>query len=391
MNEEIKEQEVRILHIIETLDMGGAETVVANIVNNMSPGFKTDICCLMHSGPVAERIRPEVDIIELGKPVHGNDYQIPFKLARILRARKIDIVQSHDWGTLLESVAGTTLAGVAAVHMAHGPTIHYPANDSLVRIKRIIRRKAERLASMKVLRAIAVSEIVRKELISDVGFPDKKVILIHNGIDLSPIPLGDLVSKQKQLNLSTSDFLLVTVGRLAEIKNYPLVLKALARARKFAPTLKLIMVGDGPERIQLEEISRNLGISQFVHFLGERQDVHDWLALAHAFVLPSFYEGISIALLEAMAAGLPVIATRVGGNPEVIMNGINGYLVESEDVEGLSNVLINLAGDVVRREEMGRAARAHVTDKFDLKKTIRNYEKIYMEIMGRSRTQSCAA
>jgi glycosyltransferase involved in cell wall biosynthesis len=391
MSKETQKQELRILHVIETLDMGGAETVVANIVNNMSPGFRTDICCLMHSGPVAERIRPEVDIIELGKSVHGNDYLIPHKLARILKAKQIDIVQSHDWGTLLESVAGSTLAGVASVHMAHGPTIHYPANDSMGRIKKIIRRKAERLASMKVQCAIAVSEIVKKELISDAGFPAEKVVLIHNGIDLSPVTLGDLAAKRRQLNLSTGDFLLVTVGRLAEIKNYPLVLKALARARKFAPTLNLIMVGDGPERNKLEEISRNLGISQFVHFLGERKDVHDWLAISQAFVLPSFYEGISIALLEAMASGLTVIATRVGGNPEVIMNGINGYLVESEDIDGLSNLFINLAMDVARRDEIGHAARAHVTDKFDLKKTICNYEKIYMKIIGKKRTQSCAA
>lgn len=378
-----REREIRILHVIETLDVGGAETVVANIVNKASPPFRANICCLMRTGPIAARIRPDVEIMELGKTMEGNDYRIPFRLAKILRSRKIDIVQSHDWGTLLETVMAAMLAGTVAIHMSHGPTIHYPSTDRWGPLKRIIRRKMERLVSTKLHRAIAVSEIVRRELVEDIGIPAKKVILIRNGIDLTPVPLGDLESKKKQLDLSVDDVLLVTVGRLAEIKNYPLLLEALARAVEQVPTLKLVMVGEGPERTKLELAALHPDLSGRVHFLGECKDVRDWLAIGHVFVLPSVYEGISIALLEAMAAGLPAIVTRVGGNPEVVVDGENGFLVESGDAMGLARTLVALARDAALRERMSLAARARVEAEFDLKKAVRRYEEIYLEKLGR--------
>lgn len=380
-----REREIRILHIIETLDVGGAETVVANIVNNTSPPFRADICCLVRSGPVAARIRPDVEIVELGKAVEGNDYRIPFRLARILRSRKIDIAQSHDWGTLLETVTAAALAGTIAIHMAHGPTIHYSSTDRWGPLKKTIRRKMERLASMKLHRAIAVSEIVRRELVEDIGIPVGKVVLIRNGIDLTPVPLGDLAAKRMQLGLSADDILLLAVGRLAEIKNYPLLLEALAGAVQQAPALKLAMVGDGPERAKLESLVPRFGLSGRVHFLGERKDVRDWLALGHVFVLPSVYEGISIALLEAMAASLPVVVTRVGGNPEVVVDGENGFLVESGDAAGLAHALVALARDMALRERMGLAARACVETEFDLKNVVRRYENIYLKKLEKIR------
>jgi sugar transferase (PEP-CTERM/EpsH1 system associated) len=378
-------QQIRILHVIETLDVGGAETVVANIVNNTSPDFRADVCCLMNSGPIAARIRPGVKILGLGKAKEGNDYRIPLRLSKILRNRKIDIVHSHDWGTLLETIAAATIAGTYAVHMAHGPTSHYPLTDRWGPLKRYIRRKAECLSSIKLRCAIAVSDVVRKELVEDIGIPSRKVVLIRNGIDLADAPLGNLESKRGRLSLAPDDVLLVTVGRLAEIKNYPLLLKAFASAVGRAPMLKLAIVGDGPQRSKLETYTARYGLSDRVYFLGERKDVRDWLALGHAFVLPSFYEGISIALLEAMAAGLPAVATRVGGNPEIVINGVNGYLVDSGSVEGLASALVDLAHAGTRRNLMGRAARERIEAEFDLKKVISRYEKIYLEVLGRVR------
>jgi sugar transferase (PEP-CTERM/EpsH1 system associated) len=378
------EQEIRILHVIETLEVGGAEAVVANIVNHASPGIRAGVCCLMHAGPIASRIHPGIEIIEMGKAQHGNDYRIPFRLAKILRTRNVDIVQSHDWGTLLETTLAATLAGVTAIHMAHGPSIHYPANDRWTSLKRYLRRTAERLASLKIKCAIAVSEVVRQELINNVGIPEKKVVLIHNGINLKTVTQDSAV-KRAELNISPEDILLITVGRLAEIKNYSLLLNALALSIKHEPKLKLIMVGDGPDRGRLEENTRILGLSGRVIFLGNRDDVRDWLAASHIFVLPSFYEGISIALLEAMAAELPVIATRVGGNPEVVKNDVNGLLIESGNVKELSGALLRLARDSELRERMGLAARTCVEAEFDLKKSIRQYENLYRKYrsMGR--------
>jgi len=264
------------------------------------------------------------------------------------------------------------------VHMAHGPSIHYPATDRWAPLKKNIRRKVERFASLKLDCAIAVSEAVRRELIDDVGIPARKVVLIHNGIDLTPVPLGDLTARRETLRLSSEEIVLVAVGRLAEIKNYNMLLEAFARAVKELPVLRLVMVGDGPERAKLEATAMHLGLSDRVHFLGARDDVREWLALSHVFVLPSLYEGISIALLEAMAAGLPAVATQVGGNPEVVTDQQNGILVESGDVEGFARALVVLARDEALRERMGRAARKRIEMKFDLNRSVRQYEEIYL-------------
>lgn len=378
------ENEIRILHVIETLDVGGAEAVVANMVNHASPGFRADICCLMRTGPIAARIRPGVEIIEMGKAMQGNDYRLPFRLARVLRSRNIDIVQSHDWGTLLEAVVAAVLAGTTAIHMAHGPLKQYSPADSRASLKRRVRHMAERLASLKLSRVIAVSDIVRRGLVEDVGIPAEKISLIHNGIDLSAVPPGNPEARRRELGLSPDDVVLVAVGRLAEIKNYGLLLDALARAASAAPALKLVMVGDGPERPRLEAAATRPELSGRVHFLGARDDVRDWLALGHVFVLPSLYEGISLALLEAMAAGLPAVATRVGGNPEVVVDGECGVLVESGDTDGFARALVTLAREQELRAKMGRAARARIEAEFDLKKAVKRYEEIYSQCVRRT-------
>lgn len=377
-----RDREVRVLHVVETLDVGGAEAVVASMANNASPGFRVDICCLVRSGPIAARIRPSVGIIEMGKTMTGNDYALPFRLAHILRSRKIDIVQSHDWGTLLETAAAATLAGTNMIHMAHGPTAHYPREDRWRALKGTIRRKLEWVACAKSRCAIAVSHIVRQELIEEIGIPARKVALIHNGIHLTSAPAGDLTAKRHQLGLLPDDLVLVAVGRLAEIKNYRLLLEALARAIREAPTLKLIMVGDGPERSNLEATVARLGVSERVHLLGERADVGDWLALGDVFVLPSYYEGISIALLEAMAAGLPAVVTRVGGNPEVVADRESGLLVDSGDTEGFARALVVMFREPPLRKAMGQAARARVEKDFDLMKAVGRYEEIYRDCLS---------
>jgi sugar transferase (PEP-CTERM/EpsH1 system associated) len=374
--------EIRVLHVIETLDVGGAEAVVANIVNHSSPGIRSTICCLVRSGPIAARVRPGIDILELGKSEHGNDYGIPLRLARLLRDRRIDVVHSHDWGTLLESVAAATLAGASAIHMAHGPSIHYRAGDRWAGLKMATRRRMERLASLKLHRLVAVSQAVRAELMEEIGIPASKIELIHNGIDLVAGAREDPAVRRRQLGCGAGDVLVVSVGRLAAIKNYGFLLEAFGRAVSLVNSLRLALVGDGPERPALEAMATALGLGDRVRFLGARDDVHQWLAAANVFVLPSLYEGISISLLEAMAARLPSVVTRVGGNPEVVTDGEDGLLVESGDVAAMAGALSALAQDPARCQWLGRAARARVEAEFDVATAVRRYEAIYRSSIG---------
>lgn len=365
------------MHVVETLDVGGAETVVANIVNQTSPGFHADVCCLMHAGPIAERISPRVNIIVMGKSVKGNDYLLPFRLAKILRTRRIDIVHSHDWGTLLETALAAIIAGVVVIHMVHGPSIHYPTTDRWAPLKKYIRRLVERLMYIKVHRVIAVSEMVRRELVDDIGLPAGKIAMIRNGIKLST-KHQNVAEIRTSLGISPDDMLLITVGRLAEIKNYALLLDAFASAQRSVATLTLLFVGDGPERENLEEKALMLRVKDKVHFLGSRSDVSELLSASDIFALSSRYEGISLALLEAMAANLPAVVTRVGGNTEVVTDGLNGYVVESGNVNELATAIVELASDKIKRKSMGNAARIRVENDFDLTKTVQKYEKLYL-------------
>jgi sugar transferase (PEP-CTERM/EpsH1 system associated) len=369
--------DIRVMHVVETLDVGGAETVVANLVNQVTPGFHADICCLQHAGPIANRISPNVNIVVLGKAMKGNDYLLPFRLARVLRAQGVHIVHSHDWGTLLETAVAAVMAGIVVIHMVHGPSIHYPNTDRWAPIKKYIRRLAERLVYRKVYRVIAVSEMVRRELIEDIGLPEDKIVLIRNGITI-PAKHSNTAMTRASLGITPDEIVLIAVGRLAEIKNYRLLLDAYANARKSVPSLTLVLVGDGPERAVLEEKAQILGIKENVHFLGSRSDVGELLSASDIFALSSRYEGISLALLEAMAASLPAVVTRVGGNTEVITDGHNGYTVESDNVNEFAQAIVHLANDQSERRRMGEAARKRVEMVFDLKKSVQGYEELYV-------------
>lgn len=370
------------MHVIETLETGGAENVVANMVNRVSDRFQAVICCLIKSGPVAQKIHADwAVVLELGKKSAGNDFKVPFRLAAALKERRIDVVQSHNWGALCETAAAAWLAKTpVCIHMGHGPTASYSDEDPWRGPKSFVRRKAERVASWRIARFIAVSDHVRREFVEEIGVPARKVELIHNGIEIAPPAAFDQEAKRREAGLTMNHRVLCTVGRLASIKNYRFLLESLPHILTLAgQRVKLIMIGDGPEREVLEETVRSKDLQEHVVMLGERSDVKEWLALSDVFFLTSHYEGISIALLEAMAQGVPAVATRVGGTPEVVVDGENGRLVELNNGPELVHAAVDLLKNEDKRKCLGRRARASVENAFNLERICLRYENIYLE------------
>jgi glycosyltransferase involved in cell wall biosynthesis len=199
------------------------------------------------------------------------------------------------------------------------------------------------------------------------GCPASKSHRIWNGIDTA---LFQPVEKWAQSTL-------ITVGRLEAVKDMPTLLCAFASARENLPALQLLIVGDGRARHSLEEMSRSFGLETSVHFLGERKDVSKLLRQATVFVSSSLSEGVALALLEAMATGLPVVVTGVGGNIEVVQDGVTGVLVPPRDPARLAEAISDLASNPVRVAAMGRAARSRVEDVFDVRRMVRDYERLY--------------
>jgi len=359
---------LRILHVIDSLEFGGAEKVVVSLANGAVENHEVAVCALSRLGVLAAELDSRVRCFSLERPP-GTSLEIPLRLARQLRDGRYDVVHGHNWSVFLETGIAASLAGIAcALHTIHGP---YPPPGTRwpQAIRRECRRWVERRASRPFHRIVCVSDAIRAYIPATVGIDDSRLITIHNGIDdaspVTPRAGGELV--------------FVTVGRLDVVKNHAMMLRAFAKLRGASATARLRIVGDGVERTHLESLAMHLGVESHVDFLGFRDDIGAILAGADVFLLSSRYEGISIALLEAMRAGLPVVATRVGGIPETVRDGHTGLLVASDDADAFAAAMQRLAESARLRRSYGEAARDLQRAGFSRTGMLRRYEDLYRE------------
>jgi glycosyltransferase involved in cell wall biosynthesis len=362
---------------VETLELGGAEQVLVNIVNNLPEDFVSFVCCLKNSGPMAGSIS------RLGAPVYelhwhtGNSYRAALPLANILRKQRIDVLHAHSWSTYCEAALAGFLARTPTVVITiHGMQTPYPQSKTAI-LKHFVRISAERILSRTYTTICAVSQGVKDYMVKEVGLNPQKVSVVYNGIKIIDRNTPD--EKEPRQAVQEEDFVLVWAGRLVPVKNLSGLLKALATVRGTVPNVRLDLIGDGPDRESLEHEARALGVNDRIHFAGYTPRVRDWLSRADIFVMPSHYEGFSVALLEAMAAGLPVVATEVGGNPEIVLQGKTGVLIPPNDTEALAKAIIDLHENTQLRMEMRRFAYKRVSEEFSMDKMIAKYCSIYRQ------------
>ena len=359
---------MRILHVIESLEFGGAEKVVISLANSMAGVHQVAICCVKAVGALADEIDERIDVFCLDKP-EGNDYLLPFKLARIIRQNAYDVVHTHNWGVFLEGgLAGALARTPVLVHTVHGPYAAYPETVRS-RIKVSLRHWLERIVARRFRGIAVVSDAIARYVVNDMSIDRNAVVTVHNGI---PVSGGATVAGS-----GGDDVVFITVGRLAAIKNHELMVRALHEVLKAGVRAKLLVVGDGPERAGIESYLRENRLEGEVTLLGFRSDVRDLLAGADVFLLTSRYEGISIAMLEAMRAGLPVIATCVGGVPETVRDGKTGLLVEPDDLPGLVEAMIRLARSKPLRRDMGVRGLEFLSEEFSLARMTTRYLDLY--------------
>jgi glycosyltransferase involved in cell wall biosynthesis len=349
----------RIAHITLGLDTGGQEKLLAEFARHADRRrFELFFLSLTSRGVLAKTIEAlDWPVVALEEP-QGFRPDMALRILPWLRRWRIDVLHTHDCKPLLYGALAARLAGVARiVHMRHFADL-----PSLTRRQKWLATLAARLVDDYV----CVSEASARQAISEGVWP-QGVRRIWNGIDTErfawcgPQPEGPAV----------------TVARLSPEKDLATLLHAVALVVRQQPAFRLEIAGKGPCLPELRRLTHSLGLAGHVAFLGEVHDVPGLLARGRLFVLPSLTEGISLTLLEAMARGLPVVATRAGGNPEVVQHGETGWLVPPADPAALADALLQLYGDPGRGDALGRAGRLRVERNFEVRRMVAAYEKLY--------------
>jgi sugar transferase (PEP-CTERM/EpsH1 system associated) len=291
-------------------------------------------------------------------------------------------MHTRNLAALEMHLIGLLRPGLRRIHGEHGRDV-YDLDGSNTRYQRLRRALAPFLH-----RFITVSADLRDWLVNDVGIAAKQVIQIYNGVDqqaFKPCEAGR--PELAPVGFGGSDQRLIgTVGRLAEVKDQATLLKATRLLLEQRPTLRtrvrVVIVGDGPLRAALQRQVEESGLADVVWLTGDRDDVPALLQMMDVFVLPSLAEGISNTVLEAMASGLPIVATDTGGNPELVEPAVNGYLFPVGDAQALAAMLGKLIDDDALVRAMGAAARTRVEQRFDWQRTVEQYLGVYDEALG---------
>jgi L-malate glycosyltransferase len=383
---------IRVLQLVESLGMGGAERLIAMLaINSDRKRFEIIPCALRESGPLEQELKAAgVDYRILGIPrrsiLTGPLFIADLRrtlaaLARILKELSIDILHTH----LTES----TLIGILAARQAGVPRVCTTVHSVTITSQRgrfsprawLLRIAVNKMFS-RADRIVAVSEGVAARTRLQINVPCERIITIPNGIEGDRFAFQcDKAMQRRKLGLPNDRQVAVAIGRLTPEKGYPYLLSALTSIPPHQRPLTLV-VGYGPDRAELESSVLASGLEKDVKFLGLRRDVPELLAAADLFVLPSLWEGLPLVLLEAMAAGLPAIVTAVGGNTEVVQDGISGTVIPPGDAQALTTAVCSLLSDPFMRDRLGRAARQRFETSFSMQRFVEAHECLYETLLS---------
>lgn len=354
---------IKVCHIAHGDLWAGAEVQLATLLETLvhDPAW-TLSAILLNDGRLACEIgRLGIPVTVLSEDEH-NSLVLFTKMIKLLKAQHPDIIHTHKYKDNILGASAAAAAGIeAVVRVVHGMTEPFSGKAY---VKMMCYERVDRLVtSMKVRKVIAVSSSLK--IILEELYGTNKVVQIHNGINLEKIKLSqDREQLRTALGIGTSDEVIGTVGRLTPVKGHHVLLRAansLVRRRK---NIKVLVVGDGPLMPEMRALAQDLGIEREVVLAGQRHDVYDLVNCMDVFALPSVHEGIPMVLLEALALKRPVVASRVGGIPEVMKHGISGLLVSPGSVPELEEGIEMLLRDKSYGSQLGQAGRARVEEEF---------------------------
>jgi len=367
----------KILHIVEDLKVGGLEKILASIVLSLDKSkYDVQVWCLARGGHIAQALIGQGMSVRI---FNLKSYYSPLQivaLASFMKEEQFHLIHTHGYfaSTFGRLAAIWARIPVVVTHV-HSTYHDYGKRNLLI----------ERVLSYFTDRIICVSQVVQKFVIEIEGINEQKTCVVYNGADI-PLIIENpekIISGKRQWGIEQNDIVVVIVASLTENKGHKILLEAFKAVTQFLYGIKLLIVGDGPQNGVLKSMSIKLDIDENVIFVGEQDNIQEMLQISDLFVLSSlFREGLSIALIEAIAMGLPVITTNIGGNPEIIKDGVNGFLVPPGDADRLAHAIEILVSDPELRELMGRQGRKIYEQKFTLSRMIKQIETLYDQLLA---------
>lgn len=372
---------MNILFMIdELITKGGTEQHLFDLsVELTRAGHRVSVLCLLE-GKYGDSFRSNPDIayhcLHVKRIYNFGGMAAIFGIARYIRLNCIDIVQTFHTGADLIGPIASLLSFRHPVVLSSRRDLGYTKSP-----RHIV---AQRLVNQLVDRILANSKAVSQSVLVLEKYPVQNIEIIYNGIHSVKFPLPDqttLEELREKFSLSVQDVVIGSVGNIRPVKGYDVMVEVAACICRQNANVVFIHAGDGEGRSELESRCKDAGIARQFRFLGHQHNIPEILSLMDVYLQPSRTEGFSNAVLEAMSTGLPVVATRVGGNPEIIDEGVNGFLVDSEDVAGMTTRLLALVKEPGVRTRMGNAGREKILEHFDISHMIKKYERYYYECM----------
>ncbi|MEZ6140943.1 MAG: asparagine synthase (glutamine-hydrolyzing) [Zavarzinella sp.] len=372
-------QPIRIAFVVHLMQVAGAEVLIRETIRQLGQFIVPTIFCLDNIGSIGEELqRQGIPIVVLNRKA-GRDYGVALRMAKEIRDRKIEVVHAHQYTPFFYSALAKlrNFGKFQLIQTEHGR--HYP--DIVSPVRRMINRLVlDRLANA----VNACSHFSGKALSVIDGFRGDRLQVIDNGIDFARYQIStSKTDLRQQLNLPTDRKLIGCVARFHPVKDHAMLLRAFARVTNNDPTVDLVLIGDGEMRSHLEQQATRAGVRHRVHFLGIRKDIPQLMNALDIFSLTSVTEAASLTLLEAMASGLPVVVTNVGGNPELVRHDTDGFLVPRGDDSQCATAFEQLLRNHELAHQMGESGRQRVQELFTLERTVGQYFRLYCKLTGR--------
>ncbi|MFC1514705.1 glycosyltransferase family 4 protein [Candidatus Omnitrophota bacterium] len=371
---------MRILYVIENIFFGGGESVFAQLINSLGKeGFQVWAAC-RSGGAFEQRVSGRAKIIPFDMRGALSLSKVA-GLASIIRQNKIDLVHSQGGRADFFARIAAKLSGVPVVSTIAAPVEEYEVG----RLRKAVYISLDRFSEKFVSRFIVVSEALRRVLTEKHRIPEDKIVKVHNGIDAADYASRpEVIARlREEFGVKTGAKLIAVVGRLAQVKGIGYFIQAIKQmtADDRQRNICALIVGDGPLRGELEDLVERLGLKDIVRFTGFRNDIKDILSALDILVLPSIREGQPMVVLEAMASGLVVVASRIEGIEEVIEDGVTGILAAAKSPAALAREIVGVLGDDEASERIRRQAKASVEERFDLEDMVAKHQDIYTQLL----------
>lgn len=359
-----------VLYLIESAGRGGAETVVSALAS--ARGSQAYVGSL-RMGWLAERMSEEKVAFETICYSPRSDLLLAYRVARLVERTRPRVVHCHCFTMNTAGALGAALAGVPSIATVHGAI--YDLDTST-------RRAAYRLAGMMHKRVVSVSDFLRTELHQRAGVPKGKIDVIYNGVPTPHATREDGLRARRELGFSEGDFVVGSVGMLRPEKGHADLIEAFALASEQVPNMRLILVGDGKCKDDLRSRVEQNALTDAVRCVSGCGHVPSLLTAMDVFALPSHTEGLSIATIEAMSCGTPVVVTKCGGPTEIVTDQVTGLVVPPCDPKAMADALVRLNGDPALSACLASNGRARARESFSLDGMLRSYERLYEEVAG---------